>query len=224
MGQIQSLLKSMEKSLIDSKRLWIKPYLFICPSVLTFYVSHLSLSISFARGNLGRTKHMVKINKVTALFNTFKKKPKLAWVYFKWAKVCGWRAEQHLNYQIQYIAFFGFFSASYQEINLWNCMWLKRFKMIQNRMGEGTGGSKKQEKGRKRPTTNPHTLFDYIILILHPFFPFIKHITQCADSLQFIKKTWDMLMHKILGPTSQYVQNSIQNSDVQWNRNSLFLV
>lgn len=76
MGQIQSLLKSMEKSLIDSSRLWIKSYLFICPSVLTFYVSHLSLSIPLAGGNLGRTKNMVKINKVTTLFNTSKKKKK----------------------------------------------------------------------------------------------------------------------------------------------------
>lgn len=76
MGQIQSCLKSMKKSLIDSNRLWFKPYLFICPSVLTFYVSHPSLSISLARGNFSKTKHMEKINKVTVFSKRINEKGK----------------------------------------------------------------------------------------------------------------------------------------------------
>lgn len=110
MGQIQSLLKSMEKSLIDSSRLWIKSYLFICPSVLTFYVSHLSLSIPLARGNLGRTKNMVKINKVTTLFNTLKKRKKNlkeVWVYFKWAKVWDQSSIWIINLVHSEFCFFG---------------------------------------------------------------------------------------------------------------------
>lgn len=44
---------------------------------------------------------------------------------------------------------------SYWEINLWNCMWLKSFKMIQNRMGKGARARKKQEKGGGNPNNTP---------------------------------------------------------------------
>jgi len=64
---------------------------------------------------------------------------------------------------------------------------------IQNesiKKGERYRWKEEAGKGEKNPkTTKNPTLFDYIILILNSFLPFIKCIIQCADTLQFIKKT-----------------------------------
>lgn len=54
-------------------------------------------------------------------------------------------------------------------------------------MWKGTEKEKQKKRGNKQ--TKIPTLLYYAILILDSFFSFIKHITQCADSLQFIKKT-----------------------------------
>lgn len=117
-------------------------------------------------------------------YSTHKKKKKLAWVYFKWVKVCGWRADQHLNYLVWYTGFL-VSSAFHWEINLWNCMWLKRFKMIQNKMGKGIRRRNKQEKGGRggNPNQQPPHLVWLDFFNFEFFFPFYKtHNSVCRFS------------------------------------------